>query len=249
MAARRLTVKLCRLRCLECSTCAMFFNSSLTVSIIVLLRRRTLSETLIMAPFILLLSFVMSCIPLTKSFWKRFLLMYPLPAISLSKICSMKRLSSNGFLSSTSPGVTMKFRSSPFSLHIRCSFNPKNHPIEHLPRAANPLKSLMDMNSLIATDTQRCGIHKTDACTLAEENFLDKDDERNDHFLLKFNKAVIGYQSGKQVSKMYTDIIVVEMFKAAVARVVKKNHDNHDLRIGHGRLAMIFENIAPMVPS
>ena len=40
-------------------------------------------------------------------------------AMSLSKICSIKRLSSNGFLSSTSLGVTMKFRSSPFSLQMR----------------------------------------------------------------------------------------------------------------------------------
>lgn len=54
------------------------------------------------------------------------------------------------------------------------------------------------MNSLVTADTQRCGIHETDASTLSEENFLDKDDERNDHFLLKFNKAVIGYQPGKK---------------------------------------------------
>lgn len=33
MADRELAMKLLKERCLECSTCAMFFNSSLTVSI------------------------------------------------------------------------------------------------------------------------------------------------------------------------------------------------------------------------
>mgnify|MGYP006922392538 CR=1 FL=1 len=57
------TMKLSKFLCLECSTCAMFFNSSFTVSIIALLRRSSLSETLIKAPFMLLLSFVISCMP------------------------------------------------------------------------------------------------------------------------------------------------------------------------------------------
>ena len=47
-----------------------------------------------------------------------------------------------GALSSTSPGVNMKFKSSPFSLHIRCSLNPKKQPIKLFPRAAIPLKTL-----------------------------------------------------------------------------------------------------------
>ena len=48
-----------------------------------LLRCCTLSETLIRAPLILLFSFVMSCMPSTKSFWKRSLPIYPLSATSL----------------------------------------------------------------------------------------------------------------------------------------------------------------------
>ena len=36
----------------------------------------------------------------------------------------------------------MKFSSSPFSLQMRCSLNPKNQPIEHLPLCAIPLNVL-----------------------------------------------------------------------------------------------------------
>ena len=69
MAPNMLTIKLSKHRCLECSTCAIFFSSSLTVSIIALLRSRSLSDTLIKAPFMLLLSLVTSCMPFTKSLW------------------------------------------------------------------------------------------------------------------------------------------------------------------------------------
>ena len=53
----------------------------------------------------------------------------------------MKGLYSRGFLSSTSSGVNVKLRSSPFSLQIRWSLNPKNQPTDHLPFAVIPLKT------------------------------------------------------------------------------------------------------------
>jgi len=71
------TMKLPKHRCLECSTCAIFLSSSFTVSMIALLRNNNLSETLINAPFMLLLSLVISCMPSTKSFWKSPLLTIP----------------------------------------------------------------------------------------------------------------------------------------------------------------------------
>ena len=45
-----LTMKLSKDLCLECSTCAMFFSSSLTVSIMALFLRRILSDKLMVAP-------------------------------------------------------------------------------------------------------------------------------------------------------------------------------------------------------
>ena len=124
------------------STCAMFLSSSFTVSIMALFLSYSLSETLIKALFMLLFNLVISCIPSTKSLWKRFLLIYPLSPTSLSYMNSTNVLYSSDLRSSTSPGVIIKLRISPFLLQIRCSLKPKNYPMEHLPLWAMPLKTL-----------------------------------------------------------------------------------------------------------
>ena len=135
-------MKLSKHLCLECSTCAIFLSSSFTVSIMALFLSKSLSETLIKAPFMLLFSLVISCIPSTNNLWKRFLLMYPLWPTCLPYMKSTKALYSKGLRSSTSPGVIIKLRSSPFSLQIKFNLKPKNQPIEHFPLWAIPLKTL-----------------------------------------------------------------------------------------------------------
>ncbi|ETD18554.1 hypothetical protein HMPREF1199_01372 [Hoylesella oralis CC98A] len=54
MAPNKLTMKLSKHLCRECSTYAMFLSSSFTVSIMALFLSNSLSETLIKAPFMLL---------------------------------------------------------------------------------------------------------------------------------------------------------------------------------------------------
>ena len=135
-------MKLSKVLCLECSTCAIFLSSSLTVSMMARFLRSSLSESDINAPFMLLFSLVISCMPSTNNLWKRTLLIYPLSPTSFPYINSTKDLYSRGLRSSMSPGVIMKFNSSPHSLHIRCNLNPKNHPMEHLPLCAIPLNVL-----------------------------------------------------------------------------------------------------------
>lgn len=103
---------------------------------------KSLSDILMIEPFMLLFSFVMSCIPSTKSRLNRFLLIYPLSPTSLPYMKSTNALYSIGLRSSMSPGVIMKLSNSPFSLHIRWSLKLKNHPIEHLPLCAMPLNVL-----------------------------------------------------------------------------------------------------------
>ena len=61
-------MKLSKHLCLECSTCAMFLSSSFTVSIMALFRSKSLSETLIKAPFILLFNLVKMAKMLTYFF-------------------------------------------------------------------------------------------------------------------------------------------------------------------------------------
>lgn len=41
------------------------------------------------------------------------------------------------------PGVIIKLKNSPHSLQIRCSLNPKSHPMEHLPLWIIPLNVLL----------------------------------------------------------------------------------------------------------
>ena len=76
-AASRFTMKLSKHLCLECSIWAIFLSSSFTVSMMALFLSRSLSDTDIIAPFMLLLSFVMSCMPSTKRRWKSSLPIYP----------------------------------------------------------------------------------------------------------------------------------------------------------------------------
>ena len=68
----------------------MFFSSAFSVSIIALFLRSSLSDTDINAPFMLLFSFVISCMPSTKSLSKRHLPMYPLSPMNFPYMNSTK---------------------------------------------------------------------------------------------------------------------------------------------------------------
>ena len=131
-------MKLLKERCRECSICAMFFSSSLAVSINALFLSRILSAILIREFLILFLTLVTSCIPLRKRFSNRAWPIYTLSAHSFPLMFFRNLPCFKGSRSSTFPSVNMKLRISPLSLIIRCSLNPKNHPMEHFPRSASP---------------------------------------------------------------------------------------------------------------
>ena len=78
MAPNKLTMKLSKHLCLECSTCAMFLSSSFTVSIMALFLSKSLSETLIKAPFMLFFNLVISCISVNEKPLKEVLTDVPL---------------------------------------------------------------------------------------------------------------------------------------------------------------------------
>lgn len=75
-----LTMKLPNDLCLECSTCAMFFNPPFTVSMIAFLLNNSLSDMLMSAPLMLFFCFVTNCMPSTKRRSNSRLLIYPLSA-------------------------------------------------------------------------------------------------------------------------------------------------------------------------
>ncbi len=101
---------------------------------------QNLSAILIREFLILFLTLVKSCIPLRKRLSNKACPIYPLSAHNFPLMFSRNLPCLNGSRSSTStfPGVNMKLRISPLSLIIRCSLNPKNHPMEHFPRSVVP---------------------------------------------------------------------------------------------------------------
>ena len=69
----------------------------------------------------------------------------------------------------------------------------KEPPHGTLTASSEPFESLMNMNSLIAADTQWCGINKAYAGTLTKQNLLDEYNHGDDDFLLKLHESVVGY--------------------------------------------------------
>lgn len=125
-------MKLLKERCRECSICAMFFSSSLTVSINALFLSRILSAILIreLVPHIVF-NFSDKLYAIKKKVLKQSLTNISFVSHSFPLMFSRNSPCFNGSRSSTFPGVNMKLRTSPLSLIIRCNLNPKNHPIEH----------------------------------------------------------------------------------------------------------------------
>lgn len=114
-----LAMKLLNELCLECSICAIFFNSSLTVSINAFFLNRILLAMLISEFFILFFTLVISYMPSRKKFSNRAWPIYPLSAHSFLLMLSRKFPYFKGSRSSTFPGVNIKLNISPLSLIIR----------------------------------------------------------------------------------------------------------------------------------
>ena len=119
IAESELAMKLLKERCLECSIWAMFFNSSLAVSIKARFLSRILSATLIREFFMLFFTLVINCMPLRNRFSNRVCPIYPLSAQSFPFIFFRNFVCFSGSRSSTFPGVNMNLRISPLSLMIR----------------------------------------------------------------------------------------------------------------------------------
>ena len=233
MAESELAMKLLKERCLECSICAIFFNSSLTVSIKALFLSRILSATLIREFFMLFFTLVISCIPLRKRFSNKACPIYPLSAHSLPFIFFRNLFCFNGSRSSTFPCVSMKLRISPLSLIIRCSLNPKNHPMEHFPRSARPSKVLwINIRWLRHT---RNGVESTKLMPVqvTQQDFLDENSQLQQDFLLQFHKTIIGHTFREEVGQMLADIFLVIMLETPETSRVEQDQDDHDFRIAH----------------
>ena len=144
IAPNRLTIKLSKLLCLECSTCAIFLSSLLTVSIMARFLRSSLSESGINAPFIFLFNLVISCMPSTNSLSKRFLPMYPYrrQAFHLSIDEFHKGLVFKRFTVIHVARGNHKIQEFSAFFAYQMKFESEEPAMEHLPRCAIPLNVL-----------------------------------------------------------------------------------------------------------
>lgn len=91
----------------------------------------------------------------------------------------------------------MKFKSSPRSLHIRWSVNPKNHPMKHLPLCYS-FERLMDMDSLVFTYPQRSAVNEAETCTFAPKHLLDEQGQWDGYLFSNSTKRLYETTLGKR---------------------------------------------------
>ena len=100
--------------------------------------------------------------------------MYPLSPTSLPCMNSIKALYSKGLRSSTSPGVIIKLRSSPFSLQIKILFETEEPAHRAFSSLGYAFENFVNMYSLVFADTQWCTVNKAYTRAFAQEDLLDK---------------------------------------------------------------------------
>ena len=133
----------------------------------------------------------------------------------------------------------MKLSSSPFSLQIRCSLNPKNQPMEHLPLCAIPLNVLwIWMRWFLHTlsgvlSTKLIPVH------LPSSTFL-MNRARGMATSLQFHETVVGDQLWKQMAQMLRHMLQIEMLQTAVAGTMKQNQNYHHFCLEKRPVTMVF---------
>lgn len=132
MADKELAMKLLNERCLECSICVIFFNSSLTVSIRHVFSARFYPQRSSGSSSCCFL-FWLSIVCLLRKGFRTKPARYNLCPHRACPLCSSGTFPVfKGLRSSTFSSLNVKLRISPLPLIIRCSSKPKNYPMEHL---------------------------------------------------------------------------------------------------------------------
>ena len=109
-----------------------------------------------------------------------------------------------------------------------------------LPSLSDTLEYLVDVYALVLAHTQRRTVYETDTCAFSQEHLLDEDNQRNSDGALQLHKAIVGDHVREQVAKVLADVFHIEMLQAAVARIMEKDHDEHDFRLRKRPIAVIF---------
>lgn len=233
IADKAFAMKLLKERCLECSICAMFFNSLLTISINARFLSRILSAILIREFLMQFFTFVTSCIPLRKRFSNNICPIYPLATRNFPLYISKNPPCFKGSRLSTFLRVNIKLRISPLLLVIRCNLNPKNHPMEHLPRSARFSKVLWISMRWLRQTRNVVESTKLVPVQVPSRTFLMKMVRGSSTSFSNSKKPVIRHTLGKQVSQMFVHILLIVMFKTSETTGMGQDENNQNFCIAH----------------
>ena len=173
----RFVRKFPKVRWRECSTCQMFFNSSLIVSIIDLFRSIIFSLIDISEFFMFLQMPVTRCIPLTKSCSKSFCPMYP----------CLQRVYPAPFSRSSHPSAApyrpryqglLQNKNLIFVIDHQIKFEAEEVPHGGFPSLRHAFKYHVVEYALIMASSQRRGINKGYSCATAQLHNLNKQHHR-----------------------------------------------------------------------
>lgn len=89
----------------------------------------------------------------------------------------------------------------------------------------------MDMYPLVPAYAQRRAVNETDVCAFPKQCLFDKQGQEADQLSFKFHETVVQDNLRKEMAQMATDLFQIEMFQAAVARIMKQYHDQHDFSL------------------
>ena len=137
--------------------------------------------------------------------------------------------------------MNMKLRISPLSLIIRCSLNPKDHPMEHFPRSARPSNVLWIRIRWLRQTRKGGKSTKLIPVQLPGRTFLMKMVRGSSTPFSSSTKRLLGGQTRKQVFQMFTDIPLVIMLEAAETTGMEQDKNNRHLSITHAvRIVAMF---------
>jgi len=99
------------------------------------------------------------------------------------------------------------------------------------PSLSYALKHLVDVNPLVSANPQRCAVNKADTCAFVQQNLLDEQGQGNGDFPFQLHETVVRDHFGKQMAKVLAHFFKIEVLHAAISRVVKENHYEHDFSL------------------
>ena len=174
MAPNKLTMKLSKHLCPECSTCAMFLSSSFTVSMMALFLSKSLSETLIKSSFHVTFQFGNKLYSIHKQPLEEILADVPLVANRLAIYEIYKRFAFRWLAVVNISRRYHKVEKFSFLIANQMQFETEEPTHRTFSSLGYAFENFVNMYSLVLTDTQWCAVNEAYARAFAQEDLLDK---------------------------------------------------------------------------